>query len=122
MQEWQRERNFLKTIDHLANDIGALVSEKQVGQHLHLEIRSQFGVFQATLHIAQHVSSITLQVLKRAVQFEVLNHLDDDHVQVLTGWVPGLVGRLGVGFVVLDVLGADRGSDKNKFVLKITAV
>src|SRR5690606_16133264 len=74
VQDGQRERHFLEAVDDLPHHVGALVAEEQAGEHLELKVRAQLDMVKVPLHGGEHQAGVTLQVVKRHTQIEILDH------------------------------------------------
>ena len=111
-----------RAIDDLAHDIGALVAEEQVGQHLDLEIGARPEGPQAALQLGHHVAGVALQILEGQLQIEVADQLHPGVAPVLQRGVVDAVGGRPERFVELDVGGGDRRPDEDEVVVEVAAV
>ena len=113
---------LIEAVDQLAHNVATLVAEKQAAKHLNLKIGAQLGIAQTPGHDGAHQCHIALQVVKRQAQVKVLHQLQQYRVHGAQCGVVAVVGGPLFGFVIFDVLGANRRTHKNKVILKITAV
>ena len=122
MQDRQGKRYLSKAIDELAHHIGALVTKKQTGQHLHLEIGTQRCFAEHQAEGLRHPLGITRQIIKWHAKIEIEQRLHERCSQGGRRRIVGAVTGAGLGFAVFNVLRAYRRPDKNKVIVEVGAV
>jgi hypothetical protein len=123
VQHGQAHRHLGEAVDHLADDVGALVAEEQeLSTWIWKLARSRHS---PQAHAALHASSTRrrrAQVLELALQLEVVDDAQQRLVQASRAWGSRRGRSARRRLVVLDVLGADRRPHEDEVVAEVAAV
>ncbi len=120
VQDRHHERVFAVAIDALADDVGALIPEKQARQHLDLVIRFQRLGAENVLQARFDLGDVAVEVGEWAGQLEVGHDTPEGDVQAILGRVIHAVG--GGRFLGLDIFGRHHRPHKDEIVMEIGAV